>query len=431
MSRKRGDLLPACLFLGPNFIGFAAFVAFPVAFSVVMAFTNWDLSLHNRFRDEPVRWIWLENFVEMLTAPEFWKYLGNTLFLMIGIPVGIGGSLLLAVMLTRPLRGRDRAARRRLGLLSLGVSLGLGILLRSMGLGNVPLVLAVAGGGVLALGFTTGSVVYRTLFYLPHFTSGVAVYLLWKQMYNPLRGPINAALEPVLGGLARAVTGTPAALWQGVGVALWVAAGAGLLWLAVRLVRSAAEGDTGAGSFLLGVGILGAGGLIAWGVGVVLWRLPGWSADGLMPPKWLNDVHWAKPAIMIMGLWAAVGSNNMLLYIAGISNIPPELYEAAEVDGAGGWGRFRHVTWPQLAPTTFFIVIMAFIGGLQGGFEVARTMTGGGPFEATTTLAYYVYNQGFETGRLGYASAVAWVMFAMIFGLTVLNYRFGSRYIND
>jgi multiple sugar transport system permease protein len=182
---------------------------------------------------------------------------------------------------------------------------------------------------------------------------------------------------------------------------------------------------------MLALGAIAAGGLILFGIAYVLVRLPGWAADGLEGPRRLNDVDWAKPGIMIMGLWAAVGSNNMLLYIAGISNIPPELYEAAEVDGAGGWARFWNVTWPQLAPTTFFIVIMSFIGGLQGGFEVARTMTGGGPFGSTTTLAYYVYSQGFEAGRLGYASAIAWVMFAMIFVLTVLNYRFGSRYINE
>jgi multiple sugar transport system permease protein len=121
----------------------------------------------------------------------------------------------------------------------------------------------------------------------------------------------------------------------------------------------------------------------------------------------------------------------MLLYIAGISNIPGELYEAADIDGAGRFQRFWHVTWPQLAPTTFFIIVMSVIGGLQGGFEQARTMTGGGPFGSTTTLAYFVYNEGFETGRLGYASAVAWVMFAMIFSLTIINYRFGSKYVNE
>ena len=103
--------------------------------------------------------------------------------------------------------------------------------------------------------------------------------------------------------------------------------------------------------------------------------LPALAGDGLEPPLWLADYHWAKPAIMIMALWAAIGSNNMILYLAGLTNIPSELYEAASMDGASGRQRFWFVTWPQLAPVTFFIFIMSIIQGLQGGFEMARTMT--------------------------------------------------------
>ena len=125
--------------------------------------------------------------------------------------------------------------------------------------------------------------------------------------------------------------------------------------------------------------------------------------------------------MMIMGFWAAVGSNNMLLYLAGLSNVPQDLYEAADIDGAGRFQRFWHVTWPQLAP----------ICGLQGGFERARVMTNGGPAGATTTLSYYVYTEGFETGRLGYASAVAWALFALVFTVTMFNWKFGNRYVND
>jgi multiple sugar transport system permease protein len=121
----------------------------------------------------------------------------------------------------------------------------------------------------------------------------------------------------------------------------------------------------------------------------------------------------------------------MLLYIAGISNVPDQLYEAADIDGASRWQKFLHVTWPQLAPTTFFIVVMSVIGGLQGGFEQARAMTEGGPFGATTTIAYYIYQEGFETGRLGFASAVAWVMFLMIFVMTLINFKMGSKHVTE
>ena len=114
-----------------------------------------------------------------------------------------------------------------------------------------------------------------------------------------------------------------------------------------------------------------------------------------------------------------------------MTNVPGELYEAADIDGATSLQRFWHITWPQLAATTFFIFVMSTIGGLQGGFEMARVMTSGGPAGATTTLSYYIYQEGFETGRLGFASAVAWALFALVFSVTLFNWKFGNRYAND
>jgi len=433
MRKHRTDLLPAAAFLAPNLIGFLAFVGFPLIFSISMAFTNWDLSLHNRYRNEPIGWIWLRNFQDLLSHPDFWKYFGNTLFFMMAIPIGIAGSLFLAVLLSRPLRSRSPSARWVLAVGSLASFAAIGLFLMAGGYGAAAFVFCMLAGGVLALGFTTGAVVYRTLFYLPAFTSGVAVYLLWKQMYNPIRGPINIALQPVLDVLTAWVRGTPSWFWQGTGYALWAVAVLGVLWLGLKVLRAWAGRDFGIGTGLMSLIAVVAGGLVLYGLGWVAVHLPEMvaSKEGLVAPKWLSDVAWAKPAIMIMGLWMGIGGGNMLLYIAGISNIPQELYEAADIDGAGRWQRFWHVTWPQLAPTTFFIVVMSVIGGLQGGFEQARTMTQGGPYGATTTLSYFVYTEGFETGRLGYASAVAWAMFVMIFVLTVLNYRFGNKYVND
>lgn len=431
MNRGRKDLWAACAFLAPNFLGFVVFLAFPVVFSLVVAFTNWDLSLHNRYRHEPVQWTGLRNFIEILTHRDFWKYTANTLYLMLGIPIGIAGSLFLAVQLTKPLRSTGRQGRYVLALAGLCSFVALGWFLFSNGAGITWLIVALMSGIVIAVGFVSGPVVYRTLLYLPHFTSGVAVFLLWKHIYNPIKGPMNVALEPVLDGLAQAVQHSPQFLWHGLGIFAWVAAVVGVMSLGAAALRSAWAGDSGLGATLLSLVVLVLGALVLWGAGGVLWDLPVLAADGLTPPKWLNDVHWAKPALIIMGLWAAVGSNNMLLYIAGISNIPQELYEAADIDGAGRWQRFWFITWPQLAPTTFFIVIISFIGGLQGGFEQARTMTRGGPFGATTTLSYFVYTEGFETGRLGYGSAIAWLMFVVIFTLTVVNYRIGSSYAHE
>ena len=430
-SKTRTDFRSACFFLAPNFVGFLVFVAFPVLFSLFMSFTNWNLSLHNQFREEPLQWVWFRNFGELVSQPTFWKYFGNTLFLMLGIPLGIAGSLFLAVLLSRKLKSNRAGVRWSLALFSLFTFAIIGLCLMSLGFGLIAFILSIVAGVILALCFTTGAIAYRTLFYLPSFTAGVAVFLLWKKLYNPINGPINSALRPILDSLAGVVNTTPDMLWLGAGYLFWAVALLGLLYFGFKILRGLFSRDFGLGTGLVSLAALFILALVLYGLGIVAKGLPAMAADGLEPPNWLTDVHWAKPAIMIMGLWFAIGSNNMLLYIAGISNIPPELYEASDIDGAGSWQKFWYITWPQLAPTTFFIVVMSFIGGLQGGFEQARAMTLGGPFGATTTLSYFVYTEGFEVGRLGYASAVAWVMFVMIFGLTIFNYKFGNRYIND
>ena len=147
---------------------------------------------------------------------------------------------------------------------------------------------------------------------------------------------------------------------------------------------------------------------------------------GIDGPNWLNDYHWAKPAILLMSVWAAMGGTNMILYLAGVQGIPPELYEAAQIDGAGAWQQFWHVTLPMLKPTTFFIVTTSIILGFQGEFDAAYVMTRGGPDGATTTLGYYIYLQAFEYFNVGYASAVALVMFAIILVVTLLNWRYAG-----
>jgi multiple sugar transport system permease protein len=317
--RHNHEFAAALLFLLPNFLGFVVFTVGAVGFSLVVSFSNWNLQ-----RTVPFAWVGLRNYAELVRDPDFWLYFVNTGYLMLGLPLAIAGSLCLALLLNRKL------------------------------------------GGI---------VVYRTLFYLPTFTSGVALLILWKALYNPEYGPINAALEWALNALGMTGVDPPA----------WLLSTRNLLGLEVEQVRLA---------------------LRQWGLG-------------------------ARDAIIIMGIWVGIGGNNMLLYLAGLSNIPPELYEASQIDGAGSWSTFRHVTWPQLAPTTFFIVVMSFIGGLQGGFEQARVMTGGGPAGTTTTLTYYIYNKAFEEFEIGYSCSIAWVLFVVIFAVTLVNWRFGNRELND
>jgi multiple sugar transport system permease protein len=210
-----------------------------------------------------------------------------------------------------------------------------------------------------------------------------------------------------------------------------------MIWFIAEMIKKAANKDIGISGMIFS--ILGMALMLSCfvGIGYVITQLPHYVHPSpgvtamLEPPKWLVDTKWSKPAIMIMAVFMSIGSNNMLMYLAALSNVPRNLYEAASIDGANGWQTFWNITWPQLAPTTFFIVIMHTIGGLQGGFDMARVMTEGGPAGSTVTLAYYLYERGFTDFKLGLASAIAWMMFAMIFILTIINWRFGNKMVND
>ena len=296
--RSRRHLRVALIFLLPNFLGFLLFTAGPVLVSLGLSFTSWDLL-------QPPRWVGLDNFVRLLgfhlssegwkaNDPEFWKYLGNTLFLLLGLPLNTAASLGLALLLQGKLRFRSA---------------------------------------------------YRLILYLPSVVSGVAIYYLWRWIFNPDYGLLNTALA-------------------------WI---------------------------------------------------------GIEGPAWLTSMTWSKPALILMGLWISAGGQAMILYLAALSQVSPELYEAAEIDGAGKWARFRAITWPALAPVTFFILTMGMIGGLQGGFEAAYVMTGGGPFGATTTLGYQIYNLAYVHFQMGYAATLAWILFLLVLGVTLLQWRFGSR----
>ena len=221
---RRADLWTAIAFLLPNLLGFLMFTVVPVLFSLVVSFSNWRLQ-----RTVPFQWTGFANFSEMFHEPQFWLYTINTLYLMIGIPISIAGSLALALLLNQKLRGM---------------------------------------------------VVYRTLFYLPSFTAGVALYILWKALFNPEFGPLNAA-----------ILGTLHALHLPANAPHWLASTQNLLGLQVESVGFSWK---------------------QWGLG-------------------------ARDAIVIMGIWVSVGGGNMLLYLAGLSNIPPELYEAGAIDGASPW----------------------------------------------------------------------------------------------
>jgi multiple sugar transport system permease protein len=127
------------------------------------------------------------------------------------------------------------------------------------------------------------------------------------------------------------------------------------------------------------------------------------------PPRWLESAHWAIPAIVLMGLWGVGGG--AIIYLAGLQNIPPALYNAAKVDGAGSWQRFRHVTIPLLTPTLLFTLLIGLINAFQV-FDTAFVLGGGSGGQSGSLLFYVlnIWNEGFRNGRFGYASALAWVL---------------------
>jgi multiple sugar transport system permease protein/alpha-1,4-digalacturonate transport system permease protein len=143
------------------------------------------------------------------------------------------------------------------------------------------------------------------------------------------------------------------------------------------------------------------------------------------PPGWSVDSDWAMPAVIIVGTWREMGYY-MLLYLAGLQTIPSQLYEAARVDGATSWQRFWHVTMPGLRHTTFLVTVLLTIGSFKV-FDVILLLTQGGPGQSTYVLSQYIYQKGFVENQFGYASAVAVVLFAICFVVTIIQYRVNKR----
>jgi multiple sugar transport system permease protein len=145
------------------------------------------------------------------------------------------------------------------------------------------------------------------------------------------------------------------------------------------------------------------------------------SYIGIGPIDWLGDPHWAMPAIILMAVWKSFGYN-MLIFIAGLQSIPEELYDAAEIDGAGAFRRFFSITLPMLMPTLVFVSVVTMIGYFQL-FAEPYVMTQGGPLRSTTSVVLLMYEEGFRWWRMGYAAAIAFVLFVVILIATLLQFR--------
>jgi multiple sugar transport system permease protein len=138
------------------------------------------------------------------------------------------------------------------------------------------------------------------------------------------------------------------------------------------------------------------------------------------PPAWLSSTTWALPALVIMGLWGV--GQTAFIYLAKLQDVPHELYEAADIDGASTWQKIRHITLPTISPIIFFNIIMGIIGAFQV-FAEPYVMTQGGPANSTLFLPQYIFQNAFTYLRMGYASAMAWILFLIVLGLTVLAFR--------
>lgn len=157
--------------------------------------------------------------------------------------------------------------------------------------------------------------------------------------------------------------------------------------------------------------------------GIVNWVL---SWFGIKGPAWLSSPDWALPALIIMSLWGVGGG--MIIYLAGLQGIPTTLYDAAKVDGANSWHQLRHVTLPMMTPIIFYNLVMGVIGTFQY-FTNAYVMTRGGPVEATLFYNLYLYFNAFSYMKMGYASALAWVLFVIVLLLTLLIFRSSAAWV--
>ena len=275
-------------FISPWLVGFLLFDAFPFLASLYLSFTKWELLGASE-------WIGLYNYQRMFTRdPRFWISLRVTVYYtVLAVPTGLVFAFFLAVLLNAEIRARA---------------------------------------------------VYRTLYYLPSVTAGVATAVLWMWLFNPNAGLINILLGMV----------------------------------------------------------------------------------GIKGPGWIYSRQWAVPALAMMHLWGV--GNTVIIYLAGLQAVPAHLYEAVEIDGGGAWARMRYVTLPMMTPTIFFTLVMGVIGSFQT-FTNAFIMTQGGPADATLFYILYLFRHAFQNFNMGYASALAWVLFLIVLAVTLVQLWFSGKWV--
>ncbi|GLV53385.1 sugar ABC transporter permease [Dictyobacter sp. S3.2.2.5] len=289
-QRKRTKhALIAYLFITPSFLGVLIFIAFPVLFALYMSLQQWDGLTAPQF-------IGLDNYISLFKDPIFWVTFRNTIvYTIVTVPIGT--------------------------LISMGVA-------------------QLLNQRVLGLAF------FRTIMFIPVVTSGLAIAVIWKWIYDYDNGLINDTLT--------------------------------------------------------------------------LLHLP--------QVPWLSDPTWALIALCIIGIWQGFGFTTILI-LAAIQNVPDSLQEASAIDGASAWRRFWQITVPLIIPTLLFVTIISFVGSFQV-FTQIYYLTNGGPDYGTSVLTFLVFQRAFVQNRFGEAAALSYVMFAIIFAVTMLQMRLSRNSVN-
>ncbi len=280
---QRNENIWGYAFIVLPFIGLILFTLLPLIISIYSSFTAWPLG-QSLFDAKFIGW---DNYKEVLNSDMFWKSLGNTFYYMIGIPIGLVISLILAMMMNRGTRYENT---------------------------------------------------FRVIYYIPVITSTVAISFVFRQLFSSDSGIVN------------------------------------------NILSNFGIEDT---------------------------------------PFWLSDPRYTKWVIIIMTVWKGIG-NSIIMYIAGMQGIDAGLYEAATIDGANSWKRFRYITIPLLRPVTFYLIVTSVIGGTQMYTEPRLVYTANGPANSTFTTVIHLYDYTFVHSRAGYGSAVAVILAIIVFILTAM-----------
>jgi len=375
-------------FVLPWLCGLAFFIAYPFFAAGYFSFCEFP----------PMKgpmWIGTANYAELLGDPVFHRCLGvTTMFAAVAIPIGVFLALSLALLLNARVRGQA---------------------------------------------------FYRVIFYLPHLVPTVVVAILWLWIFNAEAGLLNLVLKYLFRAgdwwtslffdidLLKAGAGGvgPRSLWLLIAPALALAAWgptARRIWAEDSQLRRVVASVAAAGVVLGALAAISALGYRFAPGDMKKMHAPGWLTDGDPFPAGLPIAPcWALWAIIIMSMWGV--GQMAVIYLAKLQDVPVELYEAAEIDGAGWWRKTVSVTIPMISPVILFNVVMSIIGAFQV-FAAPYIMTQGGPEDKTRFVAMFVYDQAFQYHRLGYASAVAAVLFLIIVALTLLAFRLSKRHVH-